>query len=402
MVRHWLRGRERGLEALGGDQRGGRRCHRGGPRSRGVGQVHARRLDHPGGRSAVRAGMAAIRRHYLWVASRLRQVPPGGLESARPASRGRCSPRARASTWSGPCASPACCTPTTWRPGTCGNRETSGCGSTGRSATPTSRSRVIDAGRRGGGPTLRRHVRKVNAANRKPCSPWWSPRKCGARRWRHAFAHRDGGPSDPAGPSARSRGWPWPTSTTARRPPRRTGPAPTARSPWSAGAWCAWPAPPSTSGGSRGRHRAAGRDHRPGLRSHRSHPAGGAVRLHRLPRGGASAARGDRTGAAGPGRGRLGPARGQGAPGSGGEPLPRPDHHGPGATWTRRRGGPGTRPCSTWSSRSSWSPRRLGKLLHNQSALWIRAALYADTRIAVTSVPWVLEESPAEAPAATQ
>ncbi len=42
-----------------------------------------------------------------------------------------------------------------------------------------------------------------------------------------------------------------------------------------------------------------------------------------------------------------------------------------------------------------------GRLLHNQSALWIRAALYADTRIAVTSVPWVLEESPAEAPAAT-
>lgn len=41
-----------------------------------------------------------------------------------------------------------------------------------------------------------------------------------------------------------------------------------------------------------------------------------------------------------------------------------------------------------------------GKLLHNQSALWIRAALYADTRVAVTSVPWVLEETPAQ-PAAT-
>jgi hypothetical protein len=34
----------------------------------------------------------------------------------------------------------------------------------------------------------------------------------------------------------------------------------------------------------------------------------------------------------------------------------------------------------------------IGKLLHNQSALWIRAALYADTRIAITSVPWVLED----------
>jgi hypothetical protein len=43
-----------------------------------------------------------------------------------------------------------------------------------------------------------------------------------------------------------------------------------------------------------------------------------------------------------------------------------------------------------------------GRLLHNQSALWIRAALYADTRIAVTSVPWVLDEAdePAPAPAA--
>lgn len=41
----------------------------------------------------------------------------------------------------------------------------------------------------------------------------------------------------------------------------------------------------------------------------------------------------------------------------------------------------------------------IGKLLHNQSALWIRGALYADTRVAVTSVPWVLEE--AEAPAGT-
>jgi len=41
----------------------------------------------------------------------------------------------------------------------------------------------------------------------------------------------------------------------------------------------------------------------------------------------------------------------------------------------------------------------VGKLLHNQSALWIRGALYADTRVAVTSVPWVLEE--AETPTAT-
>ena len=40
----------------------------------------------------------------------------------------------------------------------------------------------------------------------------------------------------------------------------------------------------------------------------------------------------------------------------------------------------------------------VGKLLHNQSALWIRGALYADTRIAVTSVPWVLEQAK-EAPA---
>ncbi|MBN2112959.1 MAG: APC family permease [Acidimicrobiia bacterium] len=38
-----------------------------------------------------------------------------------------------------------------------------------------------------------------------------------------------------------------------------------------------------------------------------------------------------------------------------------------------------------------------GALLHNQSALWIRAALYADTRVAVTSVPWVLEDLDEEA-----
>jgi hypothetical protein len=42
----------------------------------------------------------------------------------------------------------------------------------------------------------------------------------------------------------------------------------------------------------------------------------------------------------------------------------------------------------------------VGKLLHNQSALWIRAALYADTRVAVTAVPWVLEEI--DAPAAAE
>lgn len=35
-----------------------------------------------------------------------------------------------------------------------------------------------------------------------------------------------------------------------------------------------------------------------------------------------------------------------------------------------------------------------GRLLHNQSALWIRSALYADTRVVVTSVPWVLEQTP--------
>jgi hypothetical protein len=37
---------------------------------------------------------------------------------------------------------------------------------------------------------------------------------------------------------------------------------------------------------------------------------------------------------------------------------------------------------------------RVGKLLHNQSALWIRAALFAQPRVAVTSVPWVLEDAP--------
>jgi amino acid transporter len=42
----------------------------------------------------------------------------------------------------------------------------------------------------------------------------------------------------------------------------------------------------------------------------------------------------------------------------------------------------------------------VGKLLHNQSALWIRAALYADTRVAVTAVPWVLEEVAAVQPPA--
>jgi hypothetical protein len=42
----------------------------------------------------------------------------------------------------------------------------------------------------------------------------------------------------------------------------------------------------------------------------------------------------------------------------------------------------------------------VGKLLHNQSALWIRAALYAQPRVAVTSVPWVLEDTPADSPAA--
>ncbi len=42
----------------------------------------------------------------------------------------------------------------------------------------------------------------------------------------------------------------------------------------------------------------------------------------------------------------------------------------------------------------------VGKLLHNQSALWIRAALYAQPRVAVTSVPWVLEDTPAAGPAA--
>jgi amino acid transporter len=42
----------------------------------------------------------------------------------------------------------------------------------------------------------------------------------------------------------------------------------------------------------------------------------------------------------------------------------------------------------------------VGKLLHNQSALWIRAALYAHPRVAVTSVPWVLEDTPADSPVA--
>jgi hypothetical protein len=39
-----------------------------------------------------------------------------------------------------------------------------------------------------------------------------------------------------------------------------------------------------------------------------------------------------------------------------------------------------------------------GSLLHNQSAIWIRLALYADTRVAVTAVPWVLKRTPDQVP----
>jgi amino acid transporter len=45
-------------------------------------------------------------------------------------------------------------------------------------------------------------------------------------------------------------------------------------------------------------------------------------------------------------------------------------------------------------------PSLLGKALHNQSALWILGALYADTRVAVTSVPWALEDIEAATPSA--
>jgi amino acid transporter len=44
-------------------------------------------------------------------------------------------------------------------------------------------------------------------------------------------------------------------------------------------------------------------------------------------------------------------------------------------------------------------PTLAGSLLHNQSAIWIRLALYADTRVAVTAVPWVLQRAPEPAPA---
>jgi amino acid transporter len=45
-------------------------------------------------------------------------------------------------------------------------------------------------------------------------------------------------------------------------------------------------------------------------------------------------------------------------------------------------------------------PTLAGSLLHNQSAIWIRLALYADTRVAVTAVPWVLTRTPDPVPSA--
>ena len=103
-------------------------------------------------------------------------------------------------------------------------------------------------------------------------------------------------------------------------------------------------------------------------------------------------------GAARSGRGRLGAARGRSASRSSGEPLPRPHVHSggvPGENGPARQAG--TLLNVVIPEFVVTSP--VGKLLHNQSALWIRAALYAQPRVAVTSVPWVLEDTPADSPA---
>ena len=141
------------------------------------------------------AGMAAMRRHYLWVASRLRQVHP--VDCSRPAPHrvvvlasrsGRHLDQAlrfarllhsdHLETWH---VRGARRPPAAWRSGT--------------SATPTSRSACWRRTRMGWPPPCA--TRCGGCTRRIPtlCSPWWSPRRSRARRWRHCLAHRNGGPS---------------------------------------------------------------------------------------------------------------------------------------------------------------------------------------------------------------
>ena len=181
--------------------------------------------------------------------------------------------------------------------------------------------------------------------------------------------------------------------------PRRTGPAPTARSPWSAGAWCAWPAPPSTSAGAG--PASLRRVETIVLVSEVTAPTLRAVQYACTVSPGAVRAL----------HVEIEPeqrARVEAAWAQHGVKVPLEVVDSPYRDLT-----------TTVLDHLDRAARRAGdeamlnvvipefvvastggRLLHNQSALWIRAALYADTRIAVTSVPWVLEEAAEPAPAA--
>ena len=184
---------------------------------------------------------------------------------------------------------------------------------------------VLEAGPDGVAATLRAHVRQVRAEEPDTLLTVVVGEEVGARRWRHAFSSPGRGPGHPVGAAPGVGGGGRRRQLPVRRPPSAPGPPRPALHPGEQAPGAHGRHLPGLRPGTR-RPAAAGGDDRPGLRSDRPHPAGGAVRLHRLPRGGAGPARRDRTGAAGPGRGGLGPVRGDGAPRGDRQPLPGPDH----------------------------------------------------------------------------
>ena len=265
-----------------------------------------------------------MRRHYLWVASRLRQVEP--VDCTRPmphrvvvlASRsGKHLERAlrfarllHADRLE------------TWHVRERDDRRLRVHWQERHADIPLT---LLDTGRDGVAATLRRHLRRVKEQDPGTLITVVIAEQVGARRWQHVLAHRRGGAFSilwalrqesgvavadvhyrPAGHQDRSR----PRSDSvltlvSKRLVRMAGTS------LDFGRGLGGPHPP-------------GGGDRPRLRGDRPHPAGTALRLHRMPRGGAGPARGDRTRTAGPGRSRLGPARAEDPPAGSRQPLPRP------------------------------------------------------------------------------
>ena len=352
MVRHWLRVRERGwqrsvvINAIGAV-------------ATGVVLVVVAWVKFVHGAWIILvavplfvAGMAAMRRHYLWVASRLRQVHP--VDCGRPtphrvivlASRsGRHLDQAlRFARLLHPDQLE------TWHVEEPGDLRLVAQWNQRHADTPL---RFFEAGPDGVAATLRRQVRRVHEAHPDDLLTVVVAEEVRARPWRHLLAHRNGGPSilralrQESGVAVTDLNY---------SPARRGGPRPRATSPLTLVSKRLVRMAGTSLDFGRERAGIVRRVEAIVLISEVTAPTLRAVRYACSVCPGT--VRALHVEIEPEQRARVEAAWAQqevdGAPGSGGEPLPRSHGHRGGLPGAARPGAPKGAPCSTWSSRSSW------------------------------------------------